>query len=249
MKKRIFIAVVIAMFLGIYTQAQKKIYQTSGGETIISFGNLQFTDSYQSVNPEAEIANQPPRFTLFFHYGQYSNYDLNKNIGIFSGFGIRNIGLISDENLIVNGDYQKFKIIRRAYTIGIPLGLKLGNISDNFYLYGGGEYEWAFHFKEKYWESYSRSGIKTKHGQWFGNQVNTFLPSFFVGIQFPKGLNLKFKYYLTDFLNSNYSNSNEISDLRRYKQSQLMYISLTVQLKTKDLINSNKKDDEVALNF
>lgn len=241
MKKLVIISLFLfSGFFLTHLEAQKKVYQTTSGETIFSFGNLQYTDAYKTAHPGSEILSQPVRFSMFIHIEQNTNYDITKNVGFFSGVGLRNIGVISDENL---PEFGKAKIIRRAYTLGVPLGIKLGSLADNFFIYGGGEYEWAFHVKEKYWNSYNRDGVKTKHSKWFSNQVNPFLPSLFVGIQFPKGYNLKFKYYLTDFLNSNYRSSNEISDLGRYKESSLMYIALTMKLKTSEVVNTKKRDE------
>ena len=50
--------------------------------------------------------------------------------------------------------------------------------------------------------------------------------------KFPGGVNLKFKYYLNDFLNSDYTATNFVSDLTRYKTSQLWYFSLSWQFNT-----------------
>jgi hypothetical protein len=62
-------------------------------------------------------------------------------------------------------------------------------------------------------------------------------------MQFPRGINLKFKYYLTDFLDSGYkvsSNSQEgaifnVSDLSRYGKSDVFYFSLCWQFRTDEL--------------
>ena len=99
----------------------------------------------------------------------------------------------------------------------------------------------AFQFKEKYWTgSFDRSGSKTKTTTWFANQTPTFLPSVFAGVQFPGGVNIRFKYYLENFLNSDYiisTNSQEgsifsVSDLSRYEESQIMYVSICWQFET-----------------
>ena len=117
--------------------------------------------------------------------------------------------------------------------MGIPLALKLGSFKDNLYVFAGGEYEWALLWKEKYWNSHSRSGTKSKDTKWFPDNMQTFLPSVFVGIQFPKGFNLKFKYYMNDFTDHSYTatgNPLNVSNLSRYKTTQTMYISLSFQI-------------------
>ena len=71
--------------------------------------------------------------------------------------------------------------------LGVPLAIKLGSFKNHFYFFGGGEYEMAFHLKEKYWtDSFDRSGPKTKSTEWFSSQTPTFLPSLFAGVQFPR---------------------------------------------------------------
>ena len=126
------------------------------------------------------------------------------------------------------------------------LALKFGSFKNHFYFYGGGEYELAFVLKEKYWTgTYSRDGTKTKSVTWFSNQTPAFLPSLFAGVQLPGGINLKFKYYLTDFLNADYKvsgNSQEgatfdLSDLSRYQESQIFYFSVCWQFNTAELFH------------
>jgi hypothetical protein len=254
MMKNIFL-LLISSILCIYSgkiYAQRNVYATSGGELIFSWGDLQYTDSYLNNNENAEILGNPVRFTAFFHIGEYTHMDFNNTFGMYTGIGLRNIGMISNEVLPSStGDGTTFdaKIIRRAYTLGIPVALKVGSFKDNFHVYFGGEYEWAFHYKEKYWPAHSRDGDKSKNTNWWPEQVTTFLPSAFVGIQFPKGFNLKFKYYLKDFLNHDYSRNPTsdkavVSDLTKYKSSPLFYISLTFHVKSKNKVKKSKVEEE-----
>ena len=211
------------------------VYSTSGGELIFS---------WPEVSLNSGTADRAVRFTAFFHVGQFWNIDLNNNLGFYSGASIINIGMITNETL---NNTDEYKIIRRVYTLGIPLALKLGSFKDNFFLFGGGEYEMAFHYKEKYWSNtFSRNGHKTKYTSWFGDQTPRFLPSVYAGIQFPKGIRLKFKYYLTDFLNNKYTNSNEVSDLTRYTKSQLFYFSLSWHLKSRRVKQKIARNTTVA---
>jgi hypothetical protein len=107
--------------------------------------------------------------------------------------------------------------------------------------------------KEKWWNSHSRSGTKTKTTTWWPNQITTFLPSTFIGIQFPGGVNLKFKYYLENFLNQNYDDytnatnrAHVVSDLTKYEQSNLYYISLSFHFKTAKLMQQMEPSESVA---
>ncbi len=236
MKRTKLCAIAICFFSGalFQVQAQTKVFTTTSGELIFSWANVEFTDEYKLANPDAEVVGSPARFTAFFHLGQNVHIDFNNNFGIFTGLGIRNIGFISDERLMdENNVLQDYKIIRRSYNLGIPIAFKSGSFEDHFFFYGGAEFELQFAFKEKYWESDDRSGSKTKNNQWFGSQTETFIPSVFAGVQLPKGINLKFQYYLDDFLNNGFKNINDpISDLTRYKSTEMMFVSISWQFQS-----------------
>lgn len=251
MKPRSYFILISLMLTGIPAMGQK-IYPVTSGEMIFSQSTTSFTQEFTNQYPDARVAADNVRFTVFFHLGQYIHYDVNDKFGLFSGLAIRNVGMITDEVLpqtvSISGGasvpYEDYKIVRRQYMLGIPLAFKVGSFDKHFYIYGGGEYELAFHFKEKYWTgSFDRDDSKTKANEWFGNQTPTFIPSLFAGIQLPYGLNLRFKYYMTDFLNSGYkisSNTQEgssydISDLSRYAESQIFYFSLCWQFNTVDI--------------
>lgn len=251
--------------------SQTNTYSVSGGEIIFSGGDMKYTSDFTDSYPEAGIVSQPVRFTAFFHIQQFWHVDFNNSIGFFTGVGLRNVGMISDEVLPTRisdeynssnpytGEYFNAKIIRRSYTFGIPLAVKLGSFKDHLNIYAGGEMEWAFHMKEKYWKGHSRSGGKSKPvsggGGWFPKQITTFQPSTFVGMQFPGGINLKFKYYLENFLNHGYkahtstfttSPNNIVSDLTKYEQSNLYYVSLSFHFKTASLTQKESSKGSVA---
>ncbi len=244
------LGLVLCMGFAQNTYSQTNAYTTSGMELIFSWGQLEYTNAYKTAYNQASIVSQPVRFTLFFHFQQFYHLDFNNNIGFFTGVGMRNIGMISDEVLPENyqdnpnnATYFNAKIIRRTYTLGVPLAIKLGSFKDHLHVYAGGEMEWAFHMKEKWWDGHSRSGTKTKRTDWWPSDITTFLPSVFVGIQFPGGANLKFRYYLEDFLNAGtpeYTATNRadvVSDLTKYKQSNMLYVSLSYQIKTGKIID------------
>jgi len=263
MKNKIIITVFIsAFFTSDCIFAQKlKIYDVTTWEMIFSSSNVQFTDAFTSRYKKAEVTNTNVRYTIFFHLGEYWNFDFGNHVGFYTGIGVRNVGLISDERLpdLVGSDQLiDYKIIRRLYTAGVPVAFKLGSFSDNIYFYAGGEYELVLNYKEKYWTgTQSRTGSTTKYNKWFGNQTAPLLPSVFAGVQLPGGVNIKFKYYLNDFLNNNFTKGDNtfvgqpynISDLTRYKKSQVFYISLSWQINNK-VIRDKKwnPDSQLALN-
>ncbi|TLX76611.1 hypothetical protein E9993_06900 [Labilibacter sediminis] len=214
MRKFIILLAFVALTATI--SAQTNIYSVSSGELIFSWSEVD-----QQIEEEMINVNSKLRFTLWFHVGQYLNFDFTNSLGLYTGMALRNVGFITEDS-----DYGLEKRVHRSYNLGVPLALKLGSFKDHFYIYGGGEYELLFHHKEKYWVD----GQKHKTSQWFSDKTNRFVPSAFVGVQFPKGLNLQFKYYLDDFLNHDYKRGS--ADFSDYKKTQLFYVSLSVRLRT-----------------
>ncbi len=162
---------------------------------------------------------------MFFHAGQNFHYDFTNNLGIFTGYGIRNIGIITDENDII------FK--RRTYSLGVPLAFKIGSFKEHLHFYTGGEYELFFHYKQKQ----IIDGSKSKQSGWFSKRTKRFAPSYFAGIQFPGGINLKFKYFPENFLNTGFKGYDfgVPVDYSDYNKTQLFYISLSFNFKKNDL--------------
>lgn len=251
-KKYILSLIIIILFIVPVTA--QNIYPVTSGEIIFGQNTSSFTPAFGQQYPGAALDASNVRFTIFFHLGQYIHYDLSNKFGLYSGLAVRNVGMITDETLpqtvtLTNQTvaYSNYNIVRRQYMLGIPLAFKVGSFKDNFYLFAGGEYELAFVYKEKYWTgTFDRSGAKTKEVTWFGNQTPTFMPSLFGGIQFPGGINVKFTYYMTDFLDNSYKlaqNNQEgsifdISDLSRYESSQVFLVSLCWQFNTASLFEN-----------
>lgn len=231
--KKILAVLVIMMVLAILDTDAQKIYHSSGGEVIFSGADVNFNGLDVNTNI---------RFTLFFHAQHYANLDLTNNIGLFAGLGIRNIGLIT-EDLYQNvgflnidnthPDYNKnIKLKRRSYSLGFPVALKLGSFSKHFFLFAGGEYEWMFHYKQKLYID----GEKHKFKEWTSDRVNPWIPSLFGGIQFPQGFRLKFKYYMDDFLNPDFTGTDfgEQVDYSQFESTGMWYISVAF------FLNKNK---------
>ncbi len=255
-RRKVFIAFSIVLFCGSLNIYAQKIYTVSSGEMIFSRADVNLTDAYMQAYPLARIDYNPTRWTVFLHLGQYIHTDFSDNIGFFTGSSLRNVGYISDERLprISNptsiDDYQNYKVIRRTYNVGIPLALKIGSFSNHMYFFGGGEMEWAFVAKHKWWESHSRSGPKVKRLDWFPRDIYALQPSVFAGIQFPKGFNVKFRYYLTDYIRKeNVSNDPlNVANLGRYQSPRLMYISLCWQFQHKwERSTSQSKEEQYNL--
>lgn len=248
-------------FTGEVKALKPKIYDVTTWEFIFSLSDVKLNDAFIAQYPTAEITKSNVRFTPFFNIGEYWNFDFGNNFGLYTGAGIKNIGLITDErlpDLVGSQQLKDYKIVRRLYTAGIPLAFKVGSFKEHLYFFAGGEYEFAIHYKEKYWsDTQSRSGSKTKYREWFGKQTPLTMPSVFAGVQLPGGFNIKFKYYLNDFLDNGYTKASNsqvgqpynVSDLSRYNQSTVYYISISWQFDNEEIKNKSwKEDTQIALN-
>ena len=121
-------------------QSNKKLYSSTSLELIFSFAD---------VSADSVSVSNVMRFSPVFNFQWLINYDISKNFGVFSGLDIRNLGFIR-ENLTLDPNL-KFK--HRVYTLGLPLGLKVGNINDGVFVYFGGQIEWTMNYKEKRFEN------------------------------------------------------------------------------------------------
>ncbi len=248
MKKIVAVLIFLMVILSINSHAQR-IYHSSGAEIIFSGADVNY--SGMDVNTNL-------RFTLFFHTQHFINLDVTNNIGLYTGVGMRNIGLITEDLYQNVGflnidnthvDYNKnVKIKRRSYSLGFPVALKLGSFSKHFFLFAGGEYEWMFHYKQKLFID----SDKYKFKEWTSDRVNPWIPSLFAGIQFPQGFRLKFKYYMDDFLNPDFMGVDfgEQVDYSQFESTGMWYISLSFFLnknKIKELIGGDL--DETAYGY
>jgi hypothetical protein len=91
-----------------------------------------------------------------------------------------------------------------------------------------------------------RDGGKYKFSSWFSKRTPAFIPSAFAGMQFPGGLQLKFKYYLDDFLNNRFRGNDVYNDYTVFTRTQLWYVSLSYLIKNNDRKNKASVPFEVA---
>ncbi len=216
MKKILIIALLIS---GIHltVSAQTTSYWTGGSETIFSFAN---------IDDNGETGGNIMRFAPFLNIQEMYNIDFGKSFGVYSGVFVRNVGFIYDKYVEQQtGDVVKKKF--RSYNIGVPLGIKIGKMN-SFFLYAGYDLAYAFNYKEKTF----KNDRKDKLVSWFGNRVNAFQHGFVVGVQFPYGMNVKFKYYLNNFHNEDYMETIDQVNYYPYKglKSNIWYISLNFNL-------------------
>lgn len=192
--------------------SQSEVYYSAAGEMIFSFADMDV---------QGQEASSLMRWAPVFNIQGYVNKDLSDKLGLFSGLAIRNVGYIYDDyhdpvTDIVNK--KKF----RTYNLGIPIGLKVGNLSKMFF-YGGYEIEFPFHYKEKTFDDGDKIDKITG---WFSNRTENFQHGMLAGIQFGNGINLKFKYYFSEFHNQDFVDS---AGVRPYEglTSNVFYFSLS----------------------
>jgi len=227
MKKKLSFVIIAILMVVSFTSAThaQDVYTVTGTELLFQSGTIEKSGADVNTNL---------RFTLFFHLGEYVHFDMGNYVGLYTGVGVRNVGFITDEGGI--------KTKYRSYMLGAPLALKLGSFKDRFYVYGGGEYEWMFTFKQKTFVD----DQKIKYSEWFSNRTPDFIPSVFAGIQFPYGFNVKFKYYLKDFLNHDYQGSGDYDDYTVFTKTQVWYISVSFQIRNSKMTEFNESPGEWA---
>ena len=145
---------------------------------------------------------------------------MSKNFGLFTGLALRNVGYIT-KDYTDRSDSLNYKKKFRSYNLGIPVGFKVGNLERTFF-YAGYEIELAMAYKEK---TYVDGDKTDKITGWFSDRQELFQHGFLVGVQFPYGTNIKFKYYLSEFHNEDYTNNAGIKPYGGLK-TNIFYISL-----------------------
>lgn len=164
--------------------AQDKFYTSSGFEMLFSWANIH----QEGIHKPSII-----RWAPVINIQTFANYDLSNKFGFFTGIGIRNTGFIYNVD-----EFTKRKA--RTYNAGIPFGIKAGNF-DKIFFYTGYEIEFPINYRER-----SFTGDqKVVFNEWFSSRVPTVYHSLLVGLQLPRGLNLKFKYYFTNFYNKRFT--------------------------------------------
>ena len=221
-----------------YYKKADKFYISTGGEMIFSWSDTQHPTSNEGV---------VIRWAPVFNFQSIANYDLGKAFGLTAGLALRNIGYIYQFNN-ADGAGQSFRKKFRTYNLAIPLGIKIGNM-DKFHIYGGYDFEFPFHYKETTYNNNDGSD-KTKITSWFSDRTERVQHAVHLGFQSRGGFNLKFKYYLNNFHNEEFTNStgdlyppSGISN-EPYKGviSNVFYVSLSVMIDKKSYSYYKSRD-------
>jgi len=154
-------------------------------------------------------------------YG-YANRDVSEKLGFYAGLAVRNVGYIL-EDYTDPTDQFVYKKKFRTYNLAIPVGVKVGNLSKLFF-FGGYAVEFPFAYKEKTFTGGDKIGKITG---WFSDRYEGVQHGPHIGIQFPQGLDVKFKYYLSEFHNKDFAEST--NGVQPYKglESHIFYFSLS----------------------
>lgn len=209
-----FLLLFLCLFFSTLNAQDKEVYFTSGGEVILSWADAQ---------NNGEEGGVVTRLSAFFHLQSLANYDFHRSAGIFSGISIRNIGFIYDDP--INSEVRtKF----RTYNFGIPIGLKFGDL-DNRFVYVGYELEIPFNYKQK---TFINESKEDKFNVWFSDRTPTLMHSAFVGINGISGMSIKFKYYLTNFFNEDFTLIEDGVTTQPFQnfEANVFYISLSFDL-------------------
>jgi hypothetical protein len=200
---------VLAVFATTTLPAQD-VYTTTGGEWIFSLvnGSLNGYD-----------LSGPVRFSPVLNLQTFLHVDQGEKFGFLSGLALRNVGFIYDDPVVPETRYKV-----RSYNIGIPLGIKVGNMAAT-HVFAGYEFEFPVHYKQKVFIN----DEKSKDSEWFSSELPTVYQSAFAGIHLAAGAQLKFKYYLTDFYKKSYTDASSNQPWAGFEAGTI-YVSLSFQV-------------------
>ncbi len=227
------LVLITIMSCAFYLQAvgqDNKWYSSSGGEAILSWA---------SVNSDGREGNVVTRFSGFFHFQSLVNKDFSQKSGFYTGLTMRNIGFIYDDpnNTSVR---KKF----RTYNLGIPVGIKVGNMEEKFMFFGY-ELEIPFNYKEK---TFINEKKEDKFDVWFSDRTPSIMHTAFVGFRGPSGVSLKFKYYLTPMFNQDFTETTDTGSIQPYRglEANVFYVALSFELFRNTDFTYDKPDESMA---
>ena len=193
----------------------KEIYTVSATETILSWGNVE--------SAGLDIKNIG-RFTPFLNFGQQLHFDFNEKSGFYTGLSVRNVGIITELN-------DSVRVKQRVYTVGIPVAFKAGDMDGNLFA-AGFEAEFAINYKQKVFVN----DEKSKSNIWFSDRTEIFLPSVFAEVKSKYGNYIRFKYYLTDFLQEGNQKVNVAGVDYNPTRSTMMYVSVGLMMRNLEIV-------------
>ncbi len=186
------------------TPSTKKVVLSGGiGGAMFQFSHVEnWGVQYKSI----------PRFSYFFNTGVDINFHIFKKVIPFTGFQLRNIGIILKPT-------DSIKTKERIYTIGAPLGVKYYLNDKKSFVAAGADIGLAFNYKYKLFYNGEKN---YKKNEFFSDNTSLMQSSVFAGASM-KGVALYLNYYLNNF----YSNS--LSS----KKANLLIVSLNFDIDKK----------------
>ena len=188
---------IILCFLG---AASASAYgQDSAKRTYFSGGSeIAFQTAVLDVNGKDEGA--VVRFAPVVNVQQTINKDMSDHFGLFLGLSVNNVGFIYD---VPESDYRyKF----RSYNLGLPVGIKIGTMNGGLF-FAGYSFEWPFNYKEK---EFLNERKEDKIVVWVSKRTQPFHQAVMAGFQLGNGTTLKVKYYLSNFHNEDFSETQDV---------------------------------------
>jgi len=156
------------------------------------------------------------RFSDVINYGFTFNFNIGRHLGIYTGIDVKNIGFIEK-------DASANTVKRRTYNLGVPVGIKIGNmVTAKPYLLLGGGVDAPFNYREK---TFVIRDQKTKFSEWFSSRTPATMPYVFAGASVYRGVTVKAQYYPGNFLNPEFTASNGTKPYAGY-EVHLILLSL-----------------------
>lgn len=216
MKKLLLTTFFLSLGLSLYAQetSTKNWYTVGASETILSWGSVEATG--------LETGNIV-RFSPFINFATQFHKDFSEKSGFYTGLAIRNVGIITDLN-------DSVRVKQRVYTLGIPIAVKFGDMNGNLAAIGI-DNEFAVNYKQKVYVNEEKS----KSNIWFSDRTKIYLPSVFVEFKSKMGNYIRFKYYLTDFLETDNQKINVPGVDYSPTQSNMMYVSVGYAIKSREI--------------
>ncbi|HMN32047.1 MAG: hypothetical protein IT215_00280 [Chitinophagaceae bacterium] len=196
------------------SNAQKNEANTSPKKVVLSGGIGGAMFQFSSVEFSGFKFKSIPRFSYFFNTGVDINFHVFKQVTPFTGFQLRNIGIILKPT-------DSIKTKERIYTIGAPLGVKYYLKDKKSFVAAGADIGLAFNYKYKLFYNGEKN---YKENEFFSNNTSLMQSSVFVGTSL-KGVAVYLNYYLNNF----YSNS--LSS----KKANLLIVSLNFDIDKKTI--------------
>ncbi|WP_343744413.1 hypothetical protein [Chitinophaga sp.] len=197
----------VSISFGKYPKKRDNIYVSSGLAGMLSFADMK---------QNGEHMRNIPRFSFIFNYHVNFNKDFTRHFGAFTGVDFKNIGLISKPT-------DSLKLKQRVYTLGVPLGVKIGDVTGGTFFFFGGELDLAFNYKEKQFVD----GKKVhKFNEWFSDRTPLIMPSLFAGLRV-HGFGLKVQYYPQNFFNRDFSSGSGANKVYPYRNTDANLVFVT----------------------